>query len=517
MIQYRQNPSLPSLAWIATVQMRSGDVNVTHGCLVETQPEHFFEGAWAGDFAAGRLGDTEVIFGSGATLVPDGVLFVPSLATTDYLFYKQTPDKVVVANSLALLLGALGDELNPAFPGYADVNNSILLGIDEYERRIPSRAGFVSRLIHNNLHIDQDGPEEVAKPEPPPFQSFDDYSSYLSSSYLALVENARDSRRHAPLQIYSTQSRGYDSTAVNSIAAKHGLDGVFTVKTGKAGGAFSDESGEPEINDDGTEIARTLGVDTILPLDRRAFESDYTDEVYYHASIHEPQDANLKQITQQIVAPALLLTGTLGELWYTNELGYKNRPDCLKPDLRRWDLSLHGLTEPRIRAGFIQVAVPYIGARRRADILRITESSDMDPWRLGTTYDRPIPRRLAESAGVPRSAFGHVKIGSVVEFTPPQIPQSAPLRQAYFSFLRREGLRSGARIGLFPLIHRFNQTVWFASETRHRVVYYSRRLASKLLRRELRPSLLWSDLRGSTYCFAVNQCVDEYAKALQEP
>ncbi|MDE5832358.1 MAG: hypothetical protein K2H64_05150 [Desulfovibrio sp.] len=30
----------------------------------------------------------------------------------------------------------------------------------------------------------------------------------------------------------------------------------------------------------------------------------------------------------------------------------------------------------------------------------------MLPWTLGNAYDRPVPRRLAEEAGVPRELFG---------------------------------------------------------------------------------------------------------------
>jgi hypothetical protein len=37
----------------------------------------------------------------------------------------------------------------------------------------------------------------------------------------------------------------------------------------------------------------------------------------------------------------------------------------------------------------------------------------MLPWRLGTGYyDRPIARRIAEEAGVPRENFGHKKFGA---------------------------------------------------------------------------------------------------------
>ena len=37
----------------------------------------------------------------------------------------------------------------------------------------------------------------------------------------------------------------------------------------------------------------------------------------------------------------------------------------------------------------------------------------MLPWKLGTgSYDRPIARRIAEEAGVPRAAFGQHKLGA---------------------------------------------------------------------------------------------------------
>ena len=51
--------------------------------------------------------------------------------------------------------------------------------------------------------------------------------------------------------------------------------------------------------------------------------------------------------------------------------------------LRRSDLSTHGMSEFRLVVGFIQLPFPYLGARRMSDILKITESSEMDPWRLG--------------------------------------------------------------------------------------------------------------------------------------
>lgn len=40
---------------------------------------------------------------------------------------------------------------------------------------------------------------------------------------------------------------------------------------------------------------------------------------------------------------------------------------------------------------------------------KIAKSEAMRPWRLNTEYDRPIPRRIAEEAGVPRELFGQKK------------------------------------------------------------------------------------------------------------
>ena len=35
----------------------------------------------------------------------------------------------------------------------------------------------------------------------------------------------------------------------------------------------------------------------------------------------------------------------------------------------------------------------------------------MKPWSVAKSYDRPIARRIAEEAGVPRHLFGQVKKG----------------------------------------------------------------------------------------------------------
>ena len=509
-LRYQPNTALPPLAWLARLDGGAFELRVDHGADVETHPDFFFEGAWAGDFADGRPDETEVAFGTGCVVRGTEVSFISSLATTDYLYYR-TGAPLTVSNSLPLLLAALDDSLDPTYRRYDAINNTILQGVNDYVRDIPTSRGVVRRLMYHNLRCTPESIAEIPKPQPPDFESFADYSGYLTESYERLVANARDGRRRQPLRIYTTQSRGYDTTAVNAIARHHRVDGVFTVTRGKG------EPGRPDPDDDGTEIAAALGIGPVIPIDRHAYSDGFQDEVYYHASMHECPDANLKQIVDHIHGPALLLTGTLGEMWYTHACGYADRPETLHDGLARWDLGTHGLTEVRLRAGYVQAAIPYIGARKREQIVRITESEEMTPWRIGSRYDRPIPRRLGEEAGAARESFGQVKMGSVVESPPPQTPRNATLAEQYRRFLVRSRLRRAWQVSLLPLVQRLNNHLaraWW--NRRYRLLYGPVRVVLRSRQRDVAPPVIWSDLRGTLFCFAVNECAAEYARALGE-
>ena len=513
-LEYTLNEALPPLAWLAVVDFDAMTCSVRHGVFVETFDSFFFEGAWGSPFSAGRPDLAEVAFGSGCCRDEAGLCFVGSVATTDYLFYRTDRDTATVANSLPLLLAQTGDSLDPQCFRYAEISNSVMSGIHAHERDIPTRRGGVRRLLGKNLRAASGELHEADKPQPPALTAFADYEQHLRASYCALAENARDQRRRYPLHIFSTQSRGYDTTAINAIAAEHGLTGIFTIRTGKAGGSTADHANEREVDDDGAEIARQLGIGSVVAIERRAFARSFDDELYFLAGISQCQDANFKQVTDGIQAPALLLTGTLGEMWYTHAAWYFEHLDFIDDGLKRIDLGGHGLTEVRLRAGYIQAAIPYIGARRRVDIVRITESTAMDDWRLRTAYDRPIPRRIAEQAGVTRESFGQVKIGSVVEFAAPPVPQGRAIRDRYFAFLRREHVLSSWQVRLLPVVRRINEIVWFANYDRHRLLFYSMRIVSKLRGRNVQIPVIWNWLRGTLYCFAVNECANEYQTIL---
>jgi hypothetical protein len=505
--------ALPPLSWVAEVDTTGGIVAVSHGKWVEIQDNFFVEGIWDGPFGAGQFHKTPNFFGSGAVLVPDGVVFVPSGATTDYLYYRMAGVLVTVSNSLPGLLSHLGDSLDPANNDYWRDCESITDGIDQYQPTITTRSGSVQRLLYRNLMIGTGGITLLDKPEPPPFVTYEDYVGFLRSRYGQIAMNARDPGRDRQLKILSTQSKGYDSTAVNAIAAEFGIDTAFTVSKSKGSGAFAENDTELQDDDDGREIARQLGFDCVA-IDRRRFQDGLAEEYLYFAGIANCEDLNFSGITPHIDSPSVLITGTLGELYYPGWYYAQRFPGSTAgADLRRGDLGGHGLTEVRLQTGFVHLPLIFMGAQHRAAVTRITESREMDPWRLNTTtYDRPIARRIAEEAGVPRLAFGQKKMATTVSFSRPNIPYQAGLRREFFSFLDKAGILPRWQAALFPLVHRINSLIWFKTARRYRWLYYISRLHAKLTGKPL--PLLWTRIESSLYCFSVNKRIADYSRAL---
>jgi hypothetical protein len=498
---------------VASIARDGEIVSVHHGLFVEVRDHFFIEGVWNGPFDKGNFASTDCVFGTGAVLRKRSVLFVSSASTTDYLYYHQSAEYVVVSNSLPLLLSYTEDSLDPHFTGYPAINDSIIEGINDHIRDIPTLKGSVKRLMYRNLEISARSVIETEKDMPPNFACYNDYYAYLVNNYQLIVDNIRDPSRKFRLQIFSTQSKGYDSTALNTIAAKFGIDNVFTIIKGKSPKHFATRDQNTQVDDDGSPICNALGLN-FVPIDRRSFAREFDQEYLYYAALHYNQDANFNEIMTYVSDVSVILTGTLGEIWYTNQSYYKDRPGDINPDLKRGDHGGHGLSELRLVVGFIHLPFVYIGARRREDIFRITESPEMGPWRLENSYDRPIPRRIAEEAGVPRDLFGQIKVGSVVLFPSPSLPYGRELREEFLESLINEGIMTRWGIQLWPLVHLVNSVIAFRYN--YRAVYYLERLISKIIRREFVFDLLWKHLDGSLFCFCVNKCVHDYASCFRE-
>ena len=495
--QFQAVAELPALAWIAVLKRGASAARVYCGRHVETHDGFFIEGVWAGEFSEAKFDASDCVFGSGGHIAEGKVTFVTSTATMDFLYLYDAGAVMYVSNSLALVLSFANDQLDPRCLNYATINWSIAKGIKKYITEIPTRNNFVKRIVHRNVEYSGGALDVVDKPLPPRFESFAAYRDYLACRLAMCMQNARHRGRRKKLRIYSTQSKGYDCTAINAIARDFGVGEAFTVQTGKSNRATADRERGREPDDDGTDICSVLGIEAI-PIDRRQIESDNSDELLYWAGMHRPSDFNMCGIAAHAEAPALLLTGHLGEIWYSK--------DATRPGTVNDELVLIGVvTEVRLKTGYVQLPAPFIGARRREDIFRITNSAEMSPWKLNVRYDRPIPRRIAEEAGVPRHMFGQHKTASVVELAQPSLPLNERLRDDFLEFLNSSGLLEKWSCRLFPVVHAYNAFAAYKGRSQNINAYYADRLVRTLTlgHRGLGP--LWKHLDGSIYCFAVNR------------
>jgi hypothetical protein len=502
--------ALPKLAWHASVNFETKICHVEHGPWVELFTNGFIEGVWDAAFSDFSFSSSACIFGSGAIIENDHVIFISSTSTTDCLYYSTQAKTMEISNSLPLLLASIGDELDPHCTQYPSINESVINGINRYIQKIPTKNKFVTRLIHRNLVVSRQSIEEVEKPLEPHFDSYDTYFRYVDGRYRKIVENALDHQRKRPMEIFSTQSKGYDSTAVNSIAKNYHIDKVFTITKGKAKGYYMNEGLGHEPDDDGTEIGNIFGMNCIS-LDRHDVKKNEMNEHLVYATIHESGDINLLPIVPYVEKPTVLLTGCLGEIWYTEK--YYTDTTKLNADLVRGDLGNHGITEARLQAGYVQLAFPFIGARSRADIFAITMSNEMAPWRLNNSYDRPIARRMAEVAGLPRMMLGQVKMASIVELPTPILPLCESLRRDFLEYLILEGFLTRWKLLLLPLARKWNAIVMMTSPRRHLWNYYLQRLISKFVRRDFYFSTIWPEINGQLFCYCVNQQMKKYRGA----
>jgi hypothetical protein len=397
---FKRLDALPKLAWCAEVRRGSPRVEVLHGPWVETRGRFFCDGAWSGDYAAGAF-ETAMLAGTAGKATPQALLLAAPNNTLERIYLVKIGDIVRASNSLAFLLAQCDDDVDPRRLTYSSNLASIVDGLKKHVRSIPTLRGRRVRLFyHCNLRIGPDlGVIEEPKPAVRDFTDFADYKEFLQQSVSAIVANAADKRRRVNFPPIATISSGHDSPAVAVLARNAGCSEALTFQRARPS---SDCSGAQD--DSGAEIATRLGMD-ITCFER----TDYLKS----PGLTDAENEGFPLVFaawQEKIAGRLLLTGYHGDkVWDRNAY-------FVGPDIVRGDYSGNTFAEFRLRAGFIHLPVPYLGCTSLASIYRISNSSEMRPWMLMTRYDRPIPRRLIEEAGVPRDLFGRAK--KAVEVVP---------------------------------------------------------------------------------------------------
>ncbi len=412
---FEPDADLPPLSWCA--RLESGrPVRVRHGAGVETRTAGFVEGVWDGDFDAFDFDVAETLCGSGARAREDAVVFAAPSHPLERLFVLQRRDDLLVSNSLVFLLAEAGDGLDLAHAGYFfDFLECVRQGVAGPATQLRTRNGRNVQLVPcANVRVGHDlAPVVQPKTLGPPPQAYADLFRLVLETTKALAANAATGGRTQTFRMVAACSRGYDSTAAASMASLAGCrEGVTYVRSMARTGHPITGLREAPGDDSGADSLRALGM-SVQEFERRdaAGLKGFARAEFFINGAVAITDATTALMADTL-ADSIFVSGRHGERYW----GPTRR--CARLNLREIDdclLSGHALGEFRLRTGFVHLPLPYIGARHGPAIYRITHSREMDPWRLGTGYyDRPIARRMAEEAGVPRENFGHRKLGTSV-------------------------------------------------------------------------------------------------------
>ncbi len=387
-------PTLPALAWVAERRRDSREVHLRHGTAVEPDAEGAIAGAWAGSFAKRDMASAATSIGTALRRNGDRLLALVGTATASTVQVLRTPDRLVVSNSLALALAAGDDRLEPGYAFYPQDLYTFTLGADRYRQTIPTQRGRLG-VYYASVEIDARGElRMVPPPSPPGFADYRSYCAMLESEMAAVFANAADPARHCRYRPIVSVSAGYDSPAAAVLAKRIGCSDAITFPQP------IDRRDQPE--DDGTAIARQLGLSVVS---RNTF--DYrrrTDqpEIEFLAASFGGGQVYLAG-TEALLAGRLVVSGGGGDTLWDIALARRRRP--------RFPMMLGGYSaiDFFLRLPALELAVPAIASARWTEIGVLSRSEAMRPWSVGGTYDRPIPRRLLEEAGVARGSFADRK------------------------------------------------------------------------------------------------------------
>ena len=414
-IEFEPISTLPALSWHARVK-RCGAVLVRHGEYVEVRADRFVEGAWDGPFEEFEFDRAQTLAGSGGRGFGDRCIFATPFHPLEKLYVIQGPDETLVSNSFVFVLEETGDQLDPEYPNYFfDLVRGVRAGVASQPNKLRTRQGrHVELYAACRLSIDADlrlrcDPMPLA----PPPSDFAAYFGLLYGAAAGVVQNAADSARKRVYTPVASCGRGYDSTASAALASRVGCKEGLTFARG--GG----DQGHPIVGsvrrlypDSGEESLRALGMNVTVRdrLDFLKLPGHPKAEFFFRPAANT--DAS-ERIMEDKLEGSVFFSGRHGERYWGPTIRCRRRHFREVDDV---NLSGHAYGEFRLRVGFVHMPAPYIGALHGPAIFRITHSEEMLPWKLGVGYyDRPIARRIAEEAGVPREYFGQKKFGSVDE------------------------------------------------------------------------------------------------------
>ena len=423
-LRYREIEAWPCLSWVANMDLGTGKVLVFHGSHVETRETWCAEMVWNLPFDDGDFDRTDCTLGSGIRLRENMVTFVSASDTINRLLYTRSGDSLLVSNSLAALLAVSGMELLDSFD-YPYALNSITNGLNAAIQTVPASRDPIRVCYVRNLQVRGTDVGEVDKPRSNlEFGTYRDYREFLTTRAGQITANAGAGGRKHRVSSLATCSRGYDSPAVAVIAYQAGIrDAVTVAKARREPGLMF------KINDSGAEIAGRIGLRCRSYTRHRR---NYPHEDAIWAATGYIGDLNLT-LFDYPGSVSLLWNGFMGDtLWQPGHF-------VEEPMARLGGASGLRFSEARLELGVLLCAPAFWAIYHEKQIQRISLQREMDPWRIGGDYDRPIPRRIIEEAGIPRGSFAIRKMASSFN-RDYGAPLSRNLREDFFDYIK---LRDG--------------------------------------------------------------------------
>lgn len=406
-VAIRRNLSIPRLSWVARRQ--SGVWDFTVGEAVESRGFGFFEGVWDGDFTAFRPDLADHRCGSGMFMTESGPTFLASFAGEPlYVLIEKSSGDARVSNSPIFALTSAGivpggrdfDELTADLKSRAMVLGE--LGVERAPTLLSENPTHALHMLsYFNFRVTDTG--RVARHWTVPrreFRTFEQYRALLSTTLDRLLRNGESPGRRRRLAPIVPISRGYDSTACAVIAAEVGCREAITLDVTVEG-----------RHDSGEENARALGLDVSV------HQHFYGDDL---PSLSVAQIGPMDEAVAEFVATAghpgnilystfahrlrdrILISGAGGDPYWPREV-------TATSGFTRTAQYIRGTLEFRLRVGFANVPLPCVGVRFIPAIAALSRSEEMADFTVGGDYDRPVPRRIIEEAGLARDAFGSAK------------------------------------------------------------------------------------------------------------
>lgn len=390
---------LPKLGWSMVIYNDSEIIDVYVGENVETADKWFVSGVWDGQFCMADFDRAEFFCATGTRIEEDKLVVYSPTHERQRICYIEKENQIVFSNSIPLLLATAGEEIDKDCDQYEKILCSILWGTKEYTKEIPlANSKFMKQIFCSDVIVGVDRSISLRDKEiHRDFIDYDDYYNSLVNVCKKIKENGIDGNRNVKYHLAATASSGYDSAACAAILRKVGCDTLMTFK----GGFYNEDSP--------VTIAKQLGYKNIIERSHLAYKSkkDSIDADFFvcgDIGVYLQFSAFEDDFSEHIVS-----IGTSGSyIW--------DKDGNVNPESKRSGYDFYtanlSFSENALRNGYIILPLPLYASTAVQSIQRITNTPEMKPWTLGTSYDRPICRRILETAGVDGKLFGHKKYGA---------------------------------------------------------------------------------------------------------